>query len=223
MWGLLQMIGEDLGGDREDQLVSVPLALGIVIKEVCIQDRLHQTTNPTDPVHIVVNKVSEDPVQDVECSVRSHTANKVGSQILELPNLLKHYQLGQDRHTLQPDGGCPQDLHDTILLCRQDAKQKAWTQNVDLVGKAILRPIVGLARWWLGSHQVYQVACTADVDDLHDGVVHRNKAPEQIHVSADEDDGVDLLHPTRNTYAVPALIELEQEQHNARQVEHIST
>ena len=71
------------------QSLTVPFAHGIVVEEINVKTSLNDTTQPTDPVDVSLNEVPVDPIQDIEEPIRSHSKDKVRSQILNLAKLLE--------------------------------------------------------------------------------------------------------------------------------------
>merc|ERR1719265_2266346 len=47
---------------RENELASVPLALGVIVEEIHVEPRLHQPSKPAHDVDVVLCEVAVDPI-----------------------------------------------------------------------------------------------------------------------------------------------------------------
>eukprot|EP00404_Azadinium_spinosum_P005165 CAMPEP_0180458292 /NCGR_PEP_ID=MMETSP1036_2-20121128/22270_1 /TAXON_ID=632150 /ORGANISM="Azadinium spinosum, Strain 3D9" /LENGTH=240 /DNA_ID=CAMNT_0022464941 /DNA_START=11 /DNA_END=731 /DNA_ORIENTATION=- len=181
------------GHHRQDELATVPLTLGVIVEEIGVEHRLHKAPSPADPIDVVVHEVAVYPIQDVERAVRPHRAHKVRREILDLADLLQEYQLWYDRHALQPNRCGPKYLRNVVLVCAQEPQDSTRPQEVDLVLEAVVAPLVRRRDGRLDTHEVDEIDCGGDEYYLHHGVVDRDEAPHQVHVSEDEHQSVDLL------------------------------
>mmetsp|Transcript_63016 Transcript_63016/g.133002 ORF Transcript_63016/g.133002 Transcript_63016/m.133002 type:complete len:229 (-) Transcript_63016:165-851(-) len=204
------------------QPAAIPLALCIVVEEVTIEASLDEPADPADPVHVVLCEVSVDPVQDVEGPVGAHAPYEVRGEVLHLPALLHQYKLGEDGYAFQPDGHRPEHVCDGVLVAENDAEHCAWSQEVKFILEGVVTPLVGLAHWGLVSHQVDQKYGGRDEDDLHDGVVERHIAPEEVEIPAAEDQCVHFLHSAGDSDAALASLDLEDQEHNTYQMQHVA-
>merc|ERR1711988_1265668 len=84
-------------GHGQDEFVSVPFALRVMIEEVAIECCLDNTADPTHNVRVVLDKIAVHPVQNVKSTVSTHSSDEVRREILYLAYLLQQHQLRDDR------------------------------------------------------------------------------------------------------------------------------
>jgi len=66
---------------RECHLLAIKLALDVVVKEVKVQHRLNDASNPHDPVAVaLLRHVAPHPVEEVERPVHAHAEHVVPRQ-----------------------------------------------------------------------------------------------------------------------------------------------
>ena len=82
----------------------------IEIEEVAVEHRLDTASNDGDQVEEALRVVAVDPVENVQRPVAAECKQVVTGDRFCLACLTDHEQLWQDRHRLQVDRECPQDL-----------------------------------------------------------------------------------------------------------------
>eukprot|EP00445_Apocalathium_hangoei_P014282 CAMPEP_0203868918 /NCGR_PEP_ID=MMETSP0359-20131031/17401_1 /ASSEMBLY_ACC=CAM_ASM_000338 /TAXON_ID=268821 /ORGANISM="Scrippsiella Hangoei, Strain SHTV-5" /LENGTH=108 /DNA_ID=CAMNT_0050787441 /DNA_START=360 /DNA_END=686 /DNA_ORIENTATION=+ len=105
---------------------------------------------------------------------------------------------------------------------REDAKDGRARQKVQLVLEVVLLPVIGRGHRRLAPHDPHEVKRANDEHALHDAVVDRNEAPAQVDVAQEKDDGVDLLGSARDADAALVLVQLIEQEHDARNVQHVA-
>lgn len=79
-------------------------SLGVVnVEKVTVQSGLEQTSNPGDPVNVVVRYVAVNPVDKIQRPVDTECKEIVSRDSFGLARTLKHEQLGQNRDGFEPD------------------------------------------------------------------------------------------------------------------------
>ena len=82
----------------------------VEIEEITVESRLHTASHNSYQVIESFSVVPEDPVHNVEATVRAKSKQVVGGNGLSLPCLGDHVELGHDGYRLQVDGECPENL-----------------------------------------------------------------------------------------------------------------
>eukprot|EP00449_Zooxanthella_nutricula_P023186 CAMPEP_0198543598 /NCGR_PEP_ID=MMETSP1462-20131121/59751_1 /TAXON_ID=1333877 /ORGANISM="Brandtodinium nutriculum, Strain RCC3387" /LENGTH=122 /DNA_ID=CAMNT_0044273885 /DNA_START=299 /DNA_END=666 /DNA_ORIENTATION=- len=111
---------------------------------------------------------------------------------------------------------------DGVFFREDQPEERAWPQQVELILKGIVGPFVCLANRCLETHHVYQIDRARDEYDLHHGIVKGDVAPQKIQVAEAKHHGIHFLHPARDSHATFALLQLEDEQHDAHQMQHVA-
>jgi len=94
-------------GKRKKKIVSL---CDVEVEEICVQEGLDGPRNPDNPVNIPLGVVAVDPVDQVQATVEAKGKEVMGVNSLSLSCNLEHVKLGEDGHSLQPDGERPKDL-----------------------------------------------------------------------------------------------------------------
>ena len=59
-------------------------AFRVVVEKIAVQERLHKTTAPADPIDISAVHVSQDPIQNVEKSIQPHADYKLARHVFDV-------------------------------------------------------------------------------------------------------------------------------------------
>ena len=98
-----RVVGETQGTEND--------VLGIVYPEkVGVKDCLDDAGDPGDRIDISLEKVSVQPIRDVERSIKTQREQIMRGDGFGFSGPLEHEQLRKDRNRLQPDRKRPQDL-----------------------------------------------------------------------------------------------------------------
>lgn len=102
-----------------DYIVSTCLPQRIVIEKVTIQRRLNSSSNPANPVAVVLFRhVARNPIADVERTIQTEQNHVVGRQVLNFLVSLKHDDLRHNANSFQVNRETPSDLpHDRSCTC----------------------------------------------------------------------------------------------------------
>lgn len=125
---------------------------------------------------------------------------------------LKHEQLGQNSHRLQPNGKWPQNFRKGELVVEEEGKDEAgsedifnlegvdgrvmrWSETRTGDGQNGLEKVEYLARGWpvFDLHEVENIATAADEKQFHDRVVYRYVVEKKVKISCKEDTNVEGL------------------------------
>ena len=209
------------------QLLSLQDLRDVEIEEVAVEDGLDAAGDDGDDVIEALRVVSVDPVEDVETAVGTESKEIVAGDRLRLPCLAHHEQLGQDGHALQVDGEGPEDLHHAELVVHHQGQQDARTQQklypegvvitvIGCLNKTYISLIVIAMSWAHLEFQIHQIDSSrraAYEEDLHDGVVERDKAGEEVQVPGHEHHQEQDLRFPGYSGTTSGLPDLQQEQH----------
>jgi len=114
----------------------------------------------------------------------------MGSNCLSLACALKHEELGEDSNGLKPDGKGPQDLGEGESVVENEGEDEAGSEevfNFECVDGGVMRGSV------FELHKVEDVAAAGDEEQLHDGIVDRYIAEEQVEIACQKDPHVETL------------------------------
>lgn len=137
----------------------------------------------------------------------------MGGDGLSLPSLADHEKLRQNGHRLQVDGEGPEDLQRREVMVDQESKA-THRNDQELHSESVMVAIIG--GFELGVDQVDSGVCTSDVNNLHSGVVQRDKRGEEVQVASRENQSKQNLTLARYTGTRPALPYLEQQDDDRR-------
>lgn len=82
----------------------------VQVEEVTIEDRLNGTGKDNDQVVVALNEVAIQPVQQVQSPITAQRKQIVAGDALGFARLRDEEQLRQNRHRLQVNRECPQNL-----------------------------------------------------------------------------------------------------------------
>jgi len=156
----------------------------VKVEEVTVEDSLHHSGHHSDLVEEALGVVAPDPVGQVEGPVQAEEQQVVCGDGLGLTRVGDHEQLWQNGHRLQVDGEGPEDLQWSKGIVLQKGQASHRNQQ-ELHTERIVVRIKGVPKAHV--YQVYRSVGQSQEHYLHDGVVERDEAGEQIQVSGGED------------------------------------
>eukprot|EP00428_Durinskia_dybowskii_P039819 CAMPEP_0170265184 /NCGR_PEP_ID=MMETSP0116_2-20130129/32497_1 /TAXON_ID=400756 /ORGANISM="Durinskia baltica, Strain CSIRO CS-38" /LENGTH=187 /DNA_ID=CAMNT_0010516297 /DNA_START=56 /DNA_END=616 /DNA_ORIENTATION=+ len=173
--------------------------------------------------HVSVLDVPVDPIEDVQSTVGAHSPHEAEVRFSTSRMRCSSKSWGtHDRDAFQPDRRGPHELGQVPLMRSEHAKDCDGRQDVQLVGEVVLFSVVGRRDRRLVPHDVNKVEGADDEETLQDAVVQRNERPEEVDISQEEDQNIQLLRPARNAHAVFVVVQLVQQEHDARNMQHIA-
>jgi len=150
------------------------------IEEVDVQACLDNASCHSYGVHDAFGEISVNPIRDVECPIQAQGSEIMCRNRLRLSSALEHEQLWEDCDGLKPDGEGPEDLGEVELVVEYEGEDKAGCEEIfDFEG------VNGRVMRWsvFELHEIENVAAAADEEELHDRVVYRHEAEEQVEVT----------------------------------------
>lgn len=165
---------------RQAQLLAFQHFGDIKVEEVTVEDGLDQTGHNGDHVKEAFKVETPDPVEEIEGPIQAQAEQVVGGDRLRLASLADHEELRQDRHRLQVDRECPQDLHQREVMVDENS-QTPDGNDQELDSETVMVAIVGGPE--LNVDQVHCGIRTTDVDHLHACVIEGDEGGEQIQVA----------------------------------------
>lgn len=146
-----------------------------------------------------------DPIQNVKKSVGTHEKDVVPRQVLDLTVTLQDNELRQDRNGLQVDRKCPEQLHKIKVLhatsneVRNDSNDSARSNSESPMQESILGLVVSRLDGFLVLDGEDNRCGSANVQNLHYGVVDRIESGEQIQIPSHKDQKKQLMCSNRDT------------------------
>jgi len=145
-----------------------------------------------------------------------------GQRLLSISLSLSSFVLLFQGHGLEVDAKGPDHLEGrVVVLIDEQAGQHARAEQV-LDREVVEIRVVRLLLRRLEAHDVDDRRRAADEDDLEEGVVQRRKVPEEVEITAGEDDRVELLRAQRDASAALALDDLEEQNDEGQDVAHVT-
>ena len=222
---------------RKLKLLALENLRDVKIEEVAVEDGLDTSGNDGDDVVEPLDVVSVDPVEDIEAAVGAESEEIVAGDGLSLASLADHEELGEDGDALQVDGEGPEDLHDTELVVEDQSQEDARSEE-ELHSEGVVIPVVSrLNNSYINCvigfnyspshlkfhiHQIDGPSSAADEENLHDGVVERDEAGDEVEVPRDEDHQEEDLRFPGYSGTASCLPYLEEEEDYRQQVGQVS-
>lgn len=171
----------DLAGQY--QRLSFEHFSDIEIEEVDVENSLNDTSDHSDRIEEALGVISVDPVEDVETAIHSQHEQIVTSDCFSFSSFRHHEQLRKNCASLKVDGESPENLSDGEGMVYDQSQDKAGSQQ-ELNTECIVVTVV--RRLELHEYQIASSDTAGNVDDLHAGVVERDKAKEKVQISSTE-------------------------------------
>ena len=133
------------------------------------------------------------PVENVEEAVETKGSDVVAGEVLDDAHLVQHNDLWHEGDGFKPDAEGPGESPGGPPRVEDASQDGGHGQEHLEVRELITKRIVGRAVWHLILHKIDDEGCGRDEEDLHARVVNADEVHEQIRVSHQEHDQVDLL------------------------------
>lgn len=134
--------------------------------------------------------VSVDPVEDVKSAVHAQHEEIVTCDGFRFPSFRHHEQLREDRTSLKVDRVSPENLSNGEGVVEDESQDNAGSEQEFYTEGIVVAVVGGLE---LHEYQIAGSDTACDVDNLHAGVVQRDKAEEEIKISGTEYHGKQSL------------------------------
>jgi len=176
----------------------LPNFCDVKIEKVAVKHSLHAAGDDGNEVEESLEVIPVDPVQDVQCAVRTQGKQVVRRDALGLSSLAYHEQLWQNSNSLEVNREGPQDLQGRKIVIYQERKASNWNHN-ELDAEAVV--VVVICSLELGVDEIYGTHGCHNENDLHGSVIKRDKVCDQVEITGNENHSKHDLGFSRHTSA----------------------
>lgn len=179
-------------GDLHGKFETLTLHdLGIVdVEEVRVHNRLQNTSQNRNVVRPAFEKVTIDPVRNVQCSVNPQCKNVMSGDVLRRARSLQHIQLRNDCNRLQPNRKRPCHLSERVGVSKNQ-RHHSWGNYQVPNGKRV--DVLADGFLVFSRHQINRVCGRPHEEKFHERVVKREVTGKHIEVSQHEHNHVKNL------------------------------
>lgn len=173
----IQPKAEHLESHRQLKCLAVHHFCVVDVEKVRVDNGLKNTGQNGHVVEASFKEVPVDPVGNVQCSVNAQGENVMGGDVFGRACSLQHVQLWDNGHGLQPDGKGPRQFPERVGVVENQRdygngnKQEFERERIYVLADGAVV---------LLCHQVNGVCRGQKEEKLHERVVKRNIAGEQV-------------------------------------------
>jgi len=157
--------------------------------------------------------ISPDPVDQVQRTVATKGKQVVSGDGFSFTSFTDHEQLRKDGNTLKVDTEGPENFQRSEFVVDEESEATNW-HDKKFSSESVVVSIVCSLEFHVD--EINGGVCAGQVNDLHNGIVRRNKVCEQIKVTSGEDKSKHHLSFSRYSSAGSCFPYLHQQKDDGK-------